>query len=318
MTAGAVTVATGEDRLSRLGGLARPMPRARRRARRRRREPGGAAADRRVLQGRAVLRRRVGRRRRRCGARRRRRGADVRLHRRGSGSGCSSGRAARRRGAPIPRAARRAGRACWRAVALVLGGLVVGPFADLAADAAAASPHGAPGRARAGLPPGRARREHHGAGRVGDRRRCCSSPAAWRPVVRRGRRAPATASAPRGSTGRRCTRSTGCRTACTTGRCATCAPASRPCSCRPACWSPRASRHPDGRRLHVGEVRPERLADRRAARARGRCGVWCGTRARAVCARAGALRARVRAGGGVRAASARRTWRWSRCSSRRC
>ena len=59
MAAGAVTMATGEDRLSRLGGLAPPDAGAGGRRRARRGEPRRAAADRRVLQGRAVLHRRA-------------------------------------------------------------------------------------------------------------------------------------------------------------------------------------------------------------------------------------------------------------------
>ena len=59
MTAGAVTMATGEDRLSRLGGLGRRMPVLAAAAGPRRGQPRRAAADRRVLQGRAVLHRRV-------------------------------------------------------------------------------------------------------------------------------------------------------------------------------------------------------------------------------------------------------------------
>ena len=72
---------------------------------------------------------------------------------------------------------------------------------------------------------------------------------------------------------RRCAASTGCRTASTTPRCATCAPASRPCSCRAACssslgCSPRRPRTPTA----SAPSTRGRPADRRAARARGRGG----------------------------------------------
>ena len=134
MTAGAVTEATGESRLSRLGGPARATAGPGGRQRRCRRIAGGSAADARLLQGRAVLRRRVGR---------------------GPGSWRSLAVAARRADVRLPRpllarAVRRAARGGAAPVPALLvapivvlaafslaGGIVVEPFADLAEDAAA-------------------------------------------------------------------------------------------------------------------------------------------------------------------------------------
>ena len=120
------------------------------------------------------------------------------------------------------------------AVVSVLGGLVAAPFAE-------------PGRGRGhrvargcahrhpGLPPRRPAGEPHGAGRVGARRAAARRAAPGGMGVARpgrgGRTARATADL-RGGAARRWRAS---RPRCTTGRCATCAPASRPCSSRPGC-----------------------------------------------------------------------------------
>ena len=124
----------------------------------------------------------------------------------------------------------------WRVLAVVsvLGGMVVAPFAELAAAAGTVS-HGAP----VTLAPA-----YH----LDARPENLMALAAWalgglllvarRPVGmgvagpgRGGRTGRATADL-RGRAARRWRAS---RLRCTTGRCATCAPASRPCSYRPAC-----------------------------------------------------------------------------------
>ena len=228
MTAGAVTVATGETRLSHLGGLARAMPVLAVASGRGRRDAGGAAAHARLLQGRAVLRRRRRRGPGRAGAGRRRRRADVRLHR---------PVLARPVHGPRRDAAARRSRRCWSRRSSCWrpwrwsAASSSGRSRDLAADAADRHPR-RPGRRS------RPRTTWTRAPRTSWRWRAWAIggalllvPAACRPVVRAGRRAPATAPGPRRSTDCRCARSTGCRTASTTPRCATCAPASPPCWC---------------------------------------------------------------------------------------
>ena len=120
------------------------------------------------------------------------------------------------------------------AVVSVLGGLVVAPFAEPGRGRGHRVARGARHR-HPGLPPRRATGEPHGAGRVGARRaaarrrgdRWDGCRAAW---PRRGN-----GWVHGGSTRRGCTGWRACRPRCTTGRCATCAPASRPCSYRPGC-----------------------------------------------------------------------------------
>ena len=165
MTAGAVTVATGETRLSRLGGLARAMPVLA--------VASGVAAA--TL---AALPLTLGFFKDELffAAARRAQGRLVQVLAvvaaaltfayigrfwLGLFTGPRADGAARR----ISPLLDRADRACWRP-SRSSGGVVVGPFAALAADAAARHARRA-GRVCARLPPGRARREPHGAGARG-------------------------------------------------------------------------------------------------------------------------------------------------------
>ena len=204
MTAGAVTEATGESRLSHLGGLARPMPVLAAAS-------GVAAATLAalpltlgLLQGRAVLRRGPRARDVRGGHGRRRRRAHVRLHRAVLARalhGRAPGRAARRSRRCSSR------RSCVLAAVALAGGFVVGPFAGLAGDAAAVT-HGA----AVDVSPA-----YH----LDARAENVMAVAAWalgaaflllrarpRGGGRRGRRAPATASGRAAGTAWRCGRST--------------------------------------------------------------------------------------------------------------
>ena len=166
---------------------------------------------------------------------RRRRGADVRLHRAVLARAVHSGRARGRRRTRSRRCSSRRS-PCWpRSRSRAASSSA--PFAGLAADAATG--HARRRRSTSPRPTTSTPRPENvmAAGRVGARRGCCSSRGARaRGVAGAVARSGRTSRAAADGTARRCAALQRVSpTGSTTPRCATCAPASRRCSSRPAC-----------------------------------------------------------------------------------